>query len=206
MVTSPAQEKETGRIEAFSDGVFAIAVTLLILEIKVPHLPEEGSGRSLLWALAALWPSYLAYLTSFVTIFIMWVNHHAIFHFMWRSDSSFQFANGFLLLLVTFVPFPTAVLAEYLERPAGPVAAAFYAGTFVLIAVAYNLLWRAATRGRSLTRSHVTEEAIAAFTRGYRVGVPGYLVATAAAFVNVLLSVGICAALAVYWIVVSRRG
>lgn len=205
-MTVPLQEKETGRIEAFSDGVFAIAITLLILEVKVPHLPEAGSGRSLLSALTALWPSYLAYLTSFATIFIMWVNHHAIFQFVWRSDSSFQFANGFLLLLVTFVPFPTAVLAEYLERPAGPVAAAFYAGTFVVIGVAYNALWRAAIRGRRLTRGHVTEESIAGFTRGYRVGVPGYLAATAAAFVNVYLSVGICAALAVFWIVVSRRG
>jgi uncharacterized membrane protein len=93
-----AQEKETGRIEAFSDGVFAIAITLLILEVKVPHLSEEGGGRSLLSALAALWPSYLAYLTSFVTIFIMWVNHHALFQVVWRSESSFSLP-GFLLLL-----------------------------------------------------------------------------------------------------------
>ena len=76
----------TARLEAFSDGVFAIAITLLILEVKVPHLPEEGGGRSLLSALAALWPSYLAYLTSFVTIFIMWANHHAMFTYIRRCD------------------------------------------------------------------------------------------------------------------------
>ena len=205
-MTLPAQEKETGRIEAFSDGVFAIAITLLILEVKVPHLAEEGSARSLAAALAALWPSYVAFLTTFVTIFIMWANHHAIFNFVWRSDAPFKYANGLLLLLVTFVPFPTAVLAEYLERPAAPVAAAFYAGTFVLIGLAFDVLWRAAIRGRRLLRAHVSEATIAAFAKSYRLGVPGYLAATAAAFANVFLSVGICAVLAAYWIVVGRKG
>ncbi len=205
-MTVAAEEKETGRIEAFSDGVFAIAITLLILEIKVPHLPD-GSGASALGsALAALWPSYVAFLTSFLTIFIMWANHHAIFRLVRRSDARFVYTNGFLLLLVTFVPFPTAILAEYLERPAAPAAAAFYAGTFVAIGVAFWLLWQAAICDRRLLLPNVTEDVIAAFTKSYRVGVPGYLAATGAAFVNVFVSIGICAALAAYWIAVSRHG
>ncbi len=205
-MTPPAEEKETGRIEAFSDGVFAIAITLLILEIRVPHLPA-GSGAPALWAaLGGLWPSYVAFLVSFLTIFIMWANHHAIFHLVAKADPRFLYANGFLLLLVTFVPFPTAILAEYLERPAAPAAAAFYAGTFVAIGVAFWLLWQTAIRGRRLLRPHVTEEMIAAFTKSYRLGVPGYLVAMAAAFVNVFVSVGICAVLAGLWIAVSRNG
>ncbi len=205
-MASPAEEKDTGRIEAFSDGVFAIAITLLILEIRVPHLPAESGASALCAALARLWPSYVAFLTSFATIFIMWANHHAIFRLVRTADARFLYANGFLLLLVTFVPFPTALLAEYLERPAAPAAAAFYAGTFVAIGVAFWLLWQAAIRGRRLLLPHVTEETIAAFTRSYRLGVPGYLVAVAAAFVNVFVSIGICAALAGLWIAVSRHG
>jgi uncharacterized membrane protein len=203
-VNESAEEKSTGRIEAFSDGVFAIAITLLILEIKVPHLPHDSSSRALWSALAALWPSYVAFLTSFVTIFIMWANHHVIFHCLRRSDARLIYVNGFLLLLVTFVPFPTALLAEHLDRPAAPAAAAFYCGTFVLIGLAFRLLWQTAVRGdRRLLQPRVTEEMVAAFTKSYRLGVPGYLVATAAAFVNVFVSVGICAALVVYWVAVS---
>ena len=205
-MAAPAEEKDTGRIEAFSDGVFAIAITLLILEIKVPHLPPDAGGAVLWTALGALWPSYVAFLTSFVTIFIMWANQHAIFHFIRRTDARILYTNGFLLLLVTFVPFPTALLAEYLDRSAAPAATAFYAGTFVAIAVGFWVLWLAVIRDRSRLWSHVTDDMIATFTRSYRVGVPGYLVATAAAFVNVFVSLGVCAALAVYWIAVSRHG
>ena len=205
-MTPSAEEKDTGRIEAFSDGVFAIAITLLILEIKVPHLPGESGAPALWSALARLWPSYVAFLTSFVTIFIMWANHHAIFRLVRTSDPRFLYTNGFLLLLVTFVPFPTAILAEYLERPAAPAAAAFYAGTFVLIGVAFRVLWQSAIRERRLLRANVTEDMIAAFSKSYRIGVPGYLAAMAAAFVNVFVSIGICAALAAYWIAVSRHG
>jgi uncharacterized membrane protein len=105
------QEKETGRIEAFSDGVFAIAITLLVLEIKVPsHETAESSG--LTSALFALYPSYLAFLASFATILVMWVNHHRIFNLIRRSDRAFLYWNGLLLLLISFVPFPTALLAR----------------------------------------------------------------------------------------------
>ncbi len=205
-MTSPGEEKDTGRIEAFSDGVFAIAITLLVLEIKVPHVSENGGTAALWSALGRLWPSYVAFLTSFVTIFIMWANHHAIFRLVRKSEPRFLYVNGFLLLLVTFVPFPTAVLAEYLERPAAPAAAAFYAGTFVVIGVAFWVLWQEAIRGRRLLRPNVSEDMLAAFTKSYRIGVPGYLLATAAAFLNVFVSIGICAALAAYWIAVSRHG
>ena len=106
-------EKETGRVEAFSDGVFAIAITLLILEIKVPKLPHESPPAALAEALLALWPSFLAFLLSFFAILIMWINHHRLFELIRKTDSIFMMLNGFLLMLVTVVPFPTAVLAEY---------------------------------------------------------------------------------------------
>src|SRR6266536_5037577 len=99
------------RVEAFSDGVFAIAITLLILEIRVPHV-DHG-----LWAgLVALWPSYVAFLMSFAVILIMWVNHHELLRMVGGVTYPFLFTNGLLLLTVTFVPFPTAVLAAYWAR------------------------------------------------------------------------------------------
>src|SRR4029077_14325440 len=151
-VSVAAEEKETGRIEAFSDGVFAIAIPLLVLELKVPHLADGGAEGSLRRALAAQWPSYVALVTSFFTILVMWANHHKIFDLVRRIDAPFLYANGLLLLVVTVVPFPTALLAEYFRKPGAPTAAAVYAGTFVLCGVAYRLLWRTAIAGRRLLR------------------------------------------------------
>ena len=135
--------KETGRIEAFSDGVFAVAITLLVFNLKVPQIEVGGDTnavRDLGSALLSQWPSYLAFVTSFATILIMWVSHHSIFKMVYKSDSPFLFANGLLLMLVTVVPFPTALVAAYLTNPAAAMACAVYAGLFVLINIAYNLL------------------------------------------------------------------
>lgn len=200
-----AGEKETGRVEAFSDGVFAIAITLLVLELKVPHLPDGGAGGSLGRALAAQWPSWVSLTTSFTTILIMWTNHHALFSMVRRIDARFLFANGLLLLVVTIVPFPTAVLAEYFTKPGARIAAAFYGGTFVLAGIAYNLLWDAASeKGRGLLAPHVSEEAVARLRRRYRKGLPLYALATAGAFVHAAVTVAICAGLCVFWIVAAR--
>ena len=203
--TSAGEEKETGRVEAFSDGVFAIAITLLILELKVPHLAEGSGNASLAAALLAQWPSYLALVTSFFAILIMWANHHMMFGLIRRVNAPFLYANGLLLFVVTLVPFPTALLAAYFERPAASVAAAVYGGTFVLGAMAYNLVWRTAIADRRLLRSDVSEETIQKLTRSYRVGVPLYIVATAGAFVHPLITVGICTALWIYWIATSKQ-
>lgn len=202
---APGEEKETGRIEAFSDGVFAIAITLLVLELKVPHLEDGGAGGSLARALARQWPSYVALVTSFFTILVMWANHHRMFNFVRKVDAPFIYANGLLLLLVTVVPFPTAVLAEYFEKPGANLAAAVYAGTFVLISLAYNLLWRSAIAGRRLLRNGVTEDSIREVTRRYWLGMPGYLAATLAAFWSAAATVGICVGLLMVWIGVSRK-
>src|SRR5438874_2539580 len=104
-------DKETQRIEAFSDGVYAIAITLLILEIKVPR---AGAATPLAEGLLALWPSYVAYFLGFSTIGVMWLNHHRLFQMIHRVDDVLLFLNLLLLLVVSFTPFPTAVLAEHL--------------------------------------------------------------------------------------------
>jgi uncharacterized membrane protein len=204
-VSVAADDKETGRIEAFSDGVFAIAITLLVLELKVPHLADGGAEGSLGRALAAQWPSYVALVTSFFTILVMWANHHRIFDLVRRIDAPFLYANGLLLLVVTVVPFPTALLAEYFRKPGAPTAAAVYAGTFVLCGVAYRLLWRSAIAGRRLLRRDYSEERIREMDRSYWLGVPGYLAATAGAFVSPYVTVAICVALLVVWIAVAWR-
>jgi len=119
------------RIEAFSDGVFAIACTLLVLEIAVPHV-DDVTRPGALWAgLRATWPSLLAYVISFTTILIAWAGHQRALNLMVRSSKGFLYANGFLLLVVTFLPFPTAVLAEYIDTPQANVAVMLYASVSV---------------------------------------------------------------------------
>jgi len=197
-------EKETGRLEAFSDGVFAIAITLLVLELKVPGIPLAGAtSASLAKALFQLWPSYLALVTSFFTVLIMWMHHHAILRNVHRTDSRLHFSNGCLLLLITFVPYPTSVLAAYLQTPAAKMAAAFYAGSFVLVAISFSIFIYGAFRPHLLSRG-ASAKFIEATHRSYRMGPPLYLLATLAAFVDARLSLGICTVLCIYWAAVIR--
>jgi uncharacterized membrane protein len=204
-------EKETGRLEAFSDGVFAIGMSLLVLDFKVPKPAELPAGpgpfgsHGLLAALAAQWPTFLAYLTSFATILVMWVNHHVLFGLIRRSDHLFLYLNGMLLLCVTFVPFPTALLAAYLGRPGATAAAALYSATFFVTAVIFNLLWRYASRGRRLLDRAAPAAAIAEIDRSYRFGPPLYALAFALAFVDLRASVLTCLGLAVFFSVTGIR-
>ena len=134
----------TARVEAFSDGVFAIAITLLILEI---HAPEAGAAGGLWAGLLALWPSYVAFLLSFFVILVLWVNHHELMRLVRVVTYPLLFANGVLLLTVTFVPFPTAVLAQHLATPEAKVAVAFYCGTFVVNSLGWGLVFATMVRG-----------------------------------------------------------
>lgn len=188
---------ETGRIEAFSDGVFAIAITLLVLDVKVPRALD--GGRTLAAALGAMWPTYLAFVTSFTTILIMWINHHRMFTLIGRADDRLMFYNGLLLLGVTIVPFPTALLAEYLTHDGQNTAAAAYNGTFVFIAVCYNLLWRTAAMDDRLLHTHANRQAVQRIFDAYRFGPLGYLVAFGLAFVSVTASLVVNLALAVFF-------
>jgi uncharacterized membrane protein len=193
-------DRETARVEAFSDGVFAIAITLLILEIKVPHLPHDqpGEWRQLIHALLDLWPSAVAFVLSFGTILIMWINHHGLFQHAHHADNRLFFANGFLLLIVTFVPFPTAVLADYLNQPAANVAATFYCATFVLGSIGYNvLLWSVLVNRRHGTPE--SERTIARVRRAYRSGLAAYLLAAIVAMFWPYIGVAICFSLWPLW-------
>src|SRR5688572_27932785 len=156
-------QNETARVEAFSDGVFAIAVTLLILEIRVPETVQHDGLRS---ALAHLWPSFLAFLASFMTIGVMWLNHHRLFTLIHKCDDGLIAFNLLLLLGITWIPFPTGLLAEHLLGPDSRVAGIVYATSFFVIAIVFIVMWRYAVRSR-LVVEHLNVKAI---TRQYALG------------------------------------
>src|SRR6516225_5725205 len=157
------REIGTVRIEAFSDGVFAIAATLLVLEIGV----RSTSGAQLGHELTRIWPSYLAYVTSFVTIGIIWINHHHNMRAIERADRTFMFINLLLLLVVAFIPFPTKLVADFLNRSGERPAVIAYAATLLLMAVLYTIWWRYARTGRRLIAPAVSEGELRAIDRGF---------------------------------------
>jgi uncharacterized membrane protein len=147
----------TGRIEAFSDGVFAIAITLLILEIAVP---ESDFGN--LWrGIGHQWPSYLAYATSFITIGGLWMVHHGIFRRLEYANTAVMRLNLALLMAVSFLPFPTKLLAEAIHKTdAERAAVIFYGGTLLAISLLLSALWGAIARNRELLEPEVSEQEI----------------------------------------------
>lgn len=203
----PPAEASTTRLEAFSDGVFAIAITLLVLEIRLPAERDIDALGGLAPALLALWPSYAAYVISFVTVGIMWANHHNVIKLFVGVDHGLIVWNLLLLLAISFTPFPTAVMADYLPHPGRDrtVAVAFYCGSFTVTACFYNLLWLHASRGRRLLHAHVSDERVRAITRAYWPGTFLYATATAAALVNVAAALVIVGGLALFYIL-PRRG
>lgn len=195
------EPNETVRIEAFSDGVFAIAITLLVLGITVPKPRELGADVTLGTTLIRQWPHYLAFVTSFITILAKWVNHHRIFTFIQRTDHAFLYWNGLLLLFITLMPFPTALLSEYLLRPDANAAGAVFAGTYVASAFAFKGLWNHASRNGRLLARNADEREIRQITMQYRYGPLMYLGAFALSFVSVGMSVGLCLCMAVFFAV-----
>jgi uncharacterized membrane protein len=193
------ETKETQRLEAFSDGIFAIAVTLLILEIRVPPVHDPPSGVALRDSLWDLWPAYLAYATSFATILVTWINHHAIFRLVTRSDHTFMLLNGLLLAIITAVNFSTALLAEFLGHEGDRLAAQVYTGTFVAMAFAFNVLWRYAIANRRLLSPDADPDVVQAIHRRFRFGPLFYVAAFALAFINAELAFGFCMLLAVVY-------
>ncbi len=195
------ESKDTGRVEAFSDGVFAIAITLLVLEIKVP-LPDDLKSKNmgLLAALGQQWPIYLAYVTSFLTVLIMWINHHNLMKLIKRTDHAFLMLNGLLLMGVSLVYFPTELLAEYVVRPEyARVAAAVYGGAFTIIAVLFNFLWLYAARNNRLLDARTDRRLAASITRRYRFGPILYISSFIVAFVSAEATVFICVALVIFF-------
>ncbi len=197
---------ETTRVEAFSDGVFAIAITLLILEIRVPPPDVAAAMGGLPHALAQLWPSFAGYVIAFIAIGIMWSNHHAMFTYIVKSDRYFLMINVVLLMCVAFVPFPAGLLAAYLGRDDGRVAAvAAYSATIVVIAIGYNALWWYAKAGGRLLDPAADPDAVRTLTRRSALGPLAYAIALAVAFLNPWACLALHALLAVFYLLPEKR-
>jgi uncharacterized membrane protein len=190
---------ETGRIEAFSDGIFGIAATLLILEIKIPP-----AGQDLAQSLLHQWPSYFAFALSFAFIGIMWMNHHRLFTFIRKADDGLLAVNLLLLLGITFVPFPTSVLAAHLATANERTAAILYNGTYLAVGIFFNLLWHHAVR-RKLLGHEISPEAIHRMTRRFAVGPTAYVPLFLLSWSNPRISIFLNAMLAVYFALPTSR-
>jgi TMEM175 potassium channel family protein len=170
-----------GRLETFADGVFAIAATLLILSVDgAVDNPTD---------LADAWPAYVAYAVSFMTIGIMWMNHHLVMAQVGRIDRRFMIANLGLLMCIAFVPFPTRLVAEHVRDSGARDAALAYGFTLTITAVFFSIVWFYAARGRRLLRDNCDPRVVAGISRSYLPGPFIYLGATLIAFASSWASV-----------------
>jgi uncharacterized membrane protein len=192
-------QKETLRIETFSDGVFCIAVTLLSIEIGV-EIHGEVTNAGLKHALQEKWPICLAYVISFINVLLAWIGHHGLFKMLRKSDNSIMITNGLLLMLVALVPFPTKTLGLFLLSDALKTAVIFYTGYFVLISLAFRLLWFAASRNKDLLVHDITEKQIKQTTRNENIGLICNAIVLAVAFISPWAALALSFAMWVYWI------
>jgi uncharacterized membrane protein len=188
------------RLEAFADGVFAIAATLLILNVD-GQIPGDASdlGASILH----IWPSYLAYAVSFVTIGIMWVNHHTVMSQVDRTDRRFLFANIGLLMCIAFVPFPTRLVAEHIRGAGARDAALVYGFTMVATALMFSVTWFYASIGRRLLRRDADPAVVSGISRSYLPGPWIYLAATLLAYASPTASVIAFLVIAAFYVLES---
>jgi uncharacterized membrane protein len=186
---------ETVRVEAFSDGVFAVAITLLILEIKVPGYDGDLGAKLLLQ-----WPSYLAFVISFAFIGVMWINHHRLFTHIRKSDDTLLILNLALMFSVCIVPFTTALLAAHIGHPGARTAVVVYDAAYLGVAFFFNLLWRyAASRDGHLLATDVDREVADKITQQYNYGPIAYMIAIALAWISIPASLLINLVLAIFF-------
>lgn len=186
----------TSRTEAFSDGVFAIAATLLVLELKVPQV-EEGQ---LLVTLLERWPSYATYTVSFLTIGIIWVNHHTIMDRVRRVDRPLLFINLIFLMVVAAIPFPTALLADYLvEGHDDRLAATIYGGTMWAMGLAICAIWAYVVRS-GLLHEEVDRNLAERSLRVFALGIPAYPLGIAASVLSAKLGLVVYALVSLFYL------
>jgi len=187
-----------GRVETFSDGVFAIIVTLLVLEIRVPAIGNPESTNELARSLAALLPKVLSWVTSFFTVCVIWVNHHRLFRMFRCIDHGLFWWNATLLLFVSFIPFPTALMGDYL---ANPVAVSCYGLVMGCMAMSFFLLRRHVIRNGALLREEIDAHVFAMGTKyALLFGPLPYLAGAAAGWMHPFISLAIYLAIPVYFI------
>lgn len=193
-------QKETIRLETFSDGVFCIAVTLLSIEIGV-KVNGNVTSSSLLRALLDNWPIYLAYVISFFNVLLAWIGHHSLFKMLRKTSNGIMITNGFLLMLVALVPFPTRTLGEFLLTGGFKTAVIFYTGYFVLISIAFRLVWQAAVTSPGVLMENITPKQIKSTTRNENIGLLCNAIILGVAFISPWLALGLSFAMWLYWLV-----
>ena len=188
----------TSRLEAFSDGVLAIAITLLVIEI---HVPEVGRGETLAHALWQQWPSYVAYLVSFLTIGVIWLNHHRVFTQVIGVDGPLLVLNLNVLLWTGLIPFPTAVVAQHLRDGGEPArtAAALYCGVLLVMGLAFGALFAWVTHTDRLLGRLPPPGVVRAARRRFMLGLVVYGAALALSWVSAPLAVALCGLMALYY-------
>ena len=186
----------TSRTEAFSDGVFAIAATLLVLELKVPHVEPGELGGTLL----GNWPSYATYVVSFLVIGIIWVNHHAVLERIRKVDRPLLFLNLVFLMAVAVIPFPTALLADYLKAGHDEhLAAAVYGGSMTLMGVTFGSIWTYAVLSGDLLHEGIDPARARRSLWIFAAGNPLYVLAIGASLLSAKLALAIYALLALFY-------
>jgi uncharacterized membrane protein len=190
----------TNRLEAFSDGVFAVAITLLVLEIEVP------GGENLWHDLKEQWPSFAAFAVSFWVIGIIWVNHHGVIDHLKRADRGVLYLNLLVLMTVVFIPFSTELFAVHLKSGADEkVAAIVYSSSFLAMGVSFGLLWTYVTSHREALGVSLTDEEVRSTRRSFLIGNPIYVLAFAMSFVSPPAVLAIVALVAFYYAIVGMR-
>jgi uncharacterized membrane protein len=190
----------TNRLEAFSDGVFAVAITLLVLEIDVP------GGENLWHNLKEEWPSFAAFAVSFWVIGIIWVNHHGVIDHLRRADRGVLYLNLLVLMTVVFIPFSTELFAVHLKSGADEkVAAIVYSSSFLAMGVSFGLLWTYVTSHREALGVSLTDEDVRSTRRSFLIGNPIYALAIAMSFVSPPAVLAIVALVAFYYAIVGMR-
>ncbi len=185
------------RVEAFADGIFAFAATLLILNVAV-EVSKPLSAQ-----LGEIWTSYVAYAISFITSGIIWVNHHTVMHQISHVDRFFLMVTVLFLMFIAFIPFPTRLLALDIRGHDAQPAAIAYGVTLTSTAILFNVLWRYAAWRRKLLRQDIDQAVVEGISRSYALGPFTYLAATAFALVNPFVSAGLYAAIAAFYVVES---
>jgi uncharacterized membrane protein len=186
------------RVETFSDGIFAIIITLLVLEIKVPHIHDYHSDAELLTALLELFPKFIGWIISFFTIAVIWVNHHKIFKQIKELDNGVFWWNAFLLLWCTFIPFPTAVLGDY---PNNLTSVVLYGLVMALMALGFTLMRLYAIRTKNVLGDHVD---VTQFKKGTQLsllfGPVMYLIGILLGFIHPYMAFAVYLAIPIYFI------
>jgi uncharacterized membrane protein len=198
-------KSELARVESFSDAVFAIAATLLVLELKMPAINNNLSTREVWKEIANLWPSYMAFLLSFVTILIIWINHHYTLLLINKTSKSFFYSNGFLLLTITFLPFPTTLLAQYISTKDAVVGVVTYSMACLLINFAFIIWWISMRKPIYIIKPEVTKSHIKKITTQLWIGLLIYIIATLISCWSPTIGIIIVITLDALWITLSLR-